>query len=78
LTATPPFEAASIAPPAPFAQETPMQRMLTERALAARGLTSMPETMDELMAAPLPEREVTPEEIQRQMMMAPTYMRGIF
>jgi len=38
----------------------------------------MPETMDELMAAPLPEREVTPEEIQRQMMMAPTYMRGIF
>lgn len=55
-----------------------MQRILTERALAARGLTSMPETIDELMAAPLPEREVTPEEIQRQMMMAPTYMRGIF
>jgi len=55
-----------------------MQRMLTERALAARGLTSMPETMDELMAAPLPAREVTPEEIQRQMALGPMSFRGVF
>jgi hypothetical protein len=58
-------------PPAPIAQETPTQRLLTERALAARGLDVLPQTIEELEAAPLIERPVTVQEIQRQMAEAP-------